>query len=226
MFAAVVACAAFVAADASGDVGSVSVTTTQTSITVSGTEFSGEGQCGQVGVDLFDSEGVYTGMFQAADIVSDPQDFSFTFDGLEPNTHYFVGVWDLCEAGDVDNCNPAHAYYACPDVTTEDEAPPPEPGAAPSAPPRSADRFGFCSAPGDTRPDGTPIAPGTFLNLLLGQPETDRHYTGAVPAFYVQGVGITCSLTPQQAALAASSTQKAGGGGDVTPYGIYPYIPQ
>jgi hypothetical protein len=95
---------------------------------------------------------------------------------------------------------------------------------AATAPPRPADRYGYCSAPGDTYPDGTPIAAGTFLNLLLGQPDTDKHYTGAVPAYYVQGEGITCSLTPSQAALAAASTDKAGGGGDVNQYAFYTYV--
>jgi hypothetical protein len=95
-------------------------------------------------------------------------------------------------------------------------------------PPREA----YCSVAGNTWQDGTPIVPGTFLNLAAGQPATDKHYTGAVPAFWVEGVGLTCSLTPAQAALAAASTLRAGGAGDIeTPipgvpdYAIYPYVP-
>jgi hypothetical protein len=99
------------------------------------------------------------------------------------------------------------------------------PATGPPATPRPENRYGFCSAPGNTWPDGTPIAAGTFLNLPLTQPLTDKHYAGAVPAYYVQDIGITCSLTPSQAALAASSTQKAGGGGDVNPYAFYTYVP-
>jgi hypothetical protein len=72
----------------------------------------------------------------------------------------------------------------------------------------SADRYGYCSAAGDTATDGTPIRPGTFLNLLLGQPDGDPHYTGAKPAFFITGVGATCTLTASQASLAASSTVK------------------
>jgi hypothetical protein len=107
-------------------------------------------------------------------------------------------------------------------------------GACASSPPKNTPpREAYCSVAGDTNPfTGTPIAPGTFLDLLAGQPKTDAHYTGAVPAWYVQGVGLTCSLTPAQAALAATSTLRAGAGGDLeTPipglpdYAIYPYVP-
>jgi len=73
---------------------------------------------------------------------------------------------------------------------------------------QAGDRYGYCAAAGDTMPDGAPILPGTFLNLLLGQPLTDSHYTGATPAFYVKGVGIKCSLTTAQRALISSSIIK------------------
>jgi hypothetical protein len=62
--------------------------------------------------------------------------------------------------------------------------------------PRPPDRFGYCAAAGDTRPDGSPIPPGTFLNLLWNQPQSDPHYTGARIANFVQGVGITCDSPP------------------------------
>jgi len=89
-------------------------------------------------------------------------------------------------------------------------------------------RIAYCSVAGNTWPDGTPIPPGTFLNLLAGQTSTDAHYTGATPAFWVEGVGLTCSLNPSQAALAAASTVKVGGGGTVLAPeagGIYTFIP-
>jgi hypothetical protein len=98
--------------------------------------------------------------------------------------------------------------------------------ASDDAAPRDPNRYGFCSVPGNTWPDGTPIMPGTFLNLLLDQPADDAHYQGAVPSFYVEGEGLTCSLTPSQAALAATSNQKIGGGGDITPFGFYLFVPQ
>lgn len=98
-----------------------------------------------------------------------------------------------------------------------------------NTPPREA----YCSVAGNANPfSGSPIAPGTFLNLLAGQPKTDSHYTGAVPAWYVQGVGLTCSLTPAQAALAAASTQRVGAAGDpeipipgIPDYAIYTFVP-
>lgn len=103
---------------------------------------------------------------------------------------------------------------------------------SPAASAPEASRIAYCSVSGNTMPNGAPLAPGTFLNLLAGQPASDKHYTGAVPAWYVQGVGLTCELTPAQAALAAASTQKAGGGGDleipipgVTDYAVYTYVP-
>lgn len=60
--------------------------------------------------------------------------------------------------------------------------------------------LGYCSAAGNTRPDGTSIAPGTFLNLEAGQPASDPHYTGATPAYYYQGLGISCDQLPGYAA--------------------------
>jgi hypothetical protein len=104
--------------------------------------------------------------------------------------------------------------------------------AATPPPPNTPPRIAYCAVAGNTWKDGTPITPGTFLNLLAGQPNTDSHYTGAVVAWYVQGVGLTCSLSPAQASLAATSTLRAGGGGDletpipgVSGYAIYPYVP-
>ena len=73
--------------------------------------------------------------------------------------------------------------------------------------PRPADRFGYCSVAGNTLPDGAPIAAGTFLNLVLGQPGFDPHYTGAYPSFYIEGVGITCN-TP--AGLASLQGRRCG----------------
>jgi hypothetical protein len=66
--------------------------------------------------------------------------------------------------------------------------------AAPQPPPRQG--TGYCSVTGNTTPAGLPIVPGTFLNLVLGQPLVDAHYAGATPALYVEGVGITCDPPP------------------------------
>jgi hypothetical protein len=77
---------------------------------------------------------------------------------------------------------------------------------------------GYCSAPGNTWPDGTAIVPGTFLYLIYQQPATDSHYTGATPAIYVKGKGITCDPPP------AGYTQQGYAGNDLSvPDGLYPY---
>ena len=117
----------------------------------------------------------------------------------------------------IDNGDTA-ALGACATATT----PPPPPA-----------RQAYCSVAGNTNPfTGDPIAAGTFLNLLAGQANTDKHYTGDVPAWYVEGVGLTCSLTPAQAALAATSTARVGAAGDpeipipgIPDYAIYTFVP-
>jgi len=94
-------------------------------------------------------------------------------------------------------------------------------------------REAYCSVAGNTNPfTGAPIPAGTFLNLGAGQPNTDKHYSGDVPAWFVQGVGLTCSLSPTQAALAAASTQRVGAAGDpetpipgIPDYAIYTFVP-
>jgi len=58
-------------------------------------------------------------------------------------------------------------------------------------------RGGYCSVKGNTNPfTGAAIPPGTFLDLTGGQAASDTHYTGAVPANYLQGLGITCDVLP------------------------------
>jgi hypothetical protein len=58
-------------------------------------------------------------------------------------------------------------------------------------------RVGYCAAAGDVDPDtGAPFAPGTFLDLVDGQPSTDPHYANATLAQYVEGEGITCDVPP------------------------------
>jgi hypothetical protein len=91
------------------------------------------------------------------------------------------------------------------------------------------DRYGYCSIAGNTTATGVPIAPGTFLNLEFGQPGSDPHYTGATPAFWVEGVGVTCTLSPSQAAIASAATSKVnhtGGTGDSNTPDFYTFIPK
>ena len=55
-------------------------------------------------------------------------------------------------------------------------------------------RSGYCSVAGNTWADGTRIQPGTFLNLIDGQNGTDGEFTGATPALYLEGLGISCDV--------------------------------
>ena len=57
-------------------------------------------------------------------------------------------------------------------------------------------RAGYCAVQGNTSLDGTPIVPGTFVDLVARQPDTDPHFKGARPAYYYDGVGISCDLLP------------------------------
>jgi hypothetical protein len=78
---------------------------------------------------------------------------------------------------------------------------------------------GYCAVAGDTHPfTGAAIPPGTFLDLDYGQPASDPHYKGAVPANFVQGQGITCSPPP------AGYVQKGfAGDAQQVPSFLYPY---
>jgi hypothetical protein len=79
-------------------------------------------------------------------------------------------------------------------------------------------RAGYCSAPGDTAGDGSPLQPGTFLDLTVGAPAVDGHYVGAVPANFVAGVGLTCESPPAGYVRAGVAD-----GGGRQGAGIYPY---
>jgi hypothetical protein len=88
------------------------------------------------------------------------------------------------------------------------------PAADPPAP-RPPDRGGYCLN-------------GKFLNLVLGQPDTDPLYKGAVPALYVQGVGITCDVPGNGYALQRAVLVGPDGlplpDGLTSPSVIYPYF--
>jgi hypothetical protein len=67
-------------------------------------------------------------------------------------------------------------------------------------------RVGYCTAA------------GAFIDLEQGQPAADSHYTGAVPAIFVQGKGITCDPPP----AGYTKQGKASPALDV-PAGVYDY---
>ena len=57
-------------------------------------------------------------------------------------------------------------------------------------------RGAYCTVAGNTTDDGSPLVPGTFVNLDEGQALTDPHYLGASAANFIQGVGLTCAPPP------------------------------
>jgi hypothetical protein len=79
-------------------------------------------------------------------------------------------------------------------------------------------RAAYCSVPGNLSIDGTPLEPGTFLDLTVSAPESNSHYSGAVPANFVEGMGLTCSPRPPGYVRDGF----AGAANQVSP-GIYPY---
>lgn len=78
-------------------------------------------------------------------------------------------------------------------------------------------RAGYCSVPGDTDETGAPLQPGTFLDLTVGAPSVDGHYTGAVPANFVEGAGLSCGTPPD--GYVRDGLVDGGG----RPGGVYPY---
>ncbi len=57
-------------------------------------------------------------------------------------------------------------------------------------------RAGYCSVPGNTNVDGSALQPGTYLDLIVGEPTRNGRYSGAVPANFIHGIGLTCSAPP------------------------------
>jgi hypothetical protein len=79
-------------------------------------------------------------------------------------------------------------------------------------------RAGYCSVAGNLSADGTPLQQGTFLDLFVGDPGSNGRYAGAVPANFVEGLGLTCSAPPP----GYIHDGFAGDEHHVTP-GIHPY---
>lgn len=93
--------------------------------------------------------------------------------------------------------------------------PPKDP--APAEPPAPA-RMAYCAVAGNTYPDGKPIKPGTFLDLLYNQPNFDPHYQGANVAVYIQGRGLCCDAPPP------GYVRDGFAPGPDVPAGVYPYF--
>jgi hypothetical protein len=79
-------------------------------------------------------------------------------------------------------------------------------------------RAAYCSAPGNQNEDGSEIPPGTFLDLIVGEPDRNPRLVGATPANFIEGTGLTCSNPPPgfvPDGLATSAQNVTSG--------IYPY---
>lgn len=105
-------------------------------------------------------------------------------------------------------CNPDRDDYPVFDGDSDDLGCP-RLDPAPEVPvePPAQERAGYCLN-------------GVFLNLIKGQPNTDPIYTEAVPAFYYEGLGITCDVLPGFVATG----EFADGSGNVNAGGFYPYF--
>jgi hypothetical protein len=79
-------------------------------------------------------------------------------------------------------------------------------------------RAGYCSVSGNTTVDGSSLQPGTFLDLVAGEPATNGHYSGATPANFVKGIGLTCAGPP-----AGYVRQDFAADAEHIGSGIYPY---
>jgi hypothetical protein len=75
-------------------------------------------------------------------------------------------------------------------------------------PPQGPDRYIYCAGAGDVGLDGKPLGVGQTLNLQFGEQVGSKLFPNATLGFWVKSVGLTCQLTPEQAALAAASTVK------------------
>jgi hypothetical protein len=89
-----------------------------------------------------------------------------------------------------------------------------EAAAATLAGPRGA----YCTVAGNSSDDGIPLFPGTFVNLDDGQINSDAHYTGATPAIFVEGVGLTCAPPPAGYTLQGLATAAMNVDANTYPY--------
>jgi hypothetical protein len=79
-------------------------------------------------------------------------------------------------------------------------------------------RAAYCTVPGNTGPDGASLPAGTFLDLLVGEPERNPRLAGAYPANFIEGTGLTCSAPPP-----GSVHKGLAGAAQNVQSGIYPY---
>ena len=102
---------------------------------------------------------------------------TFTLSGsvVAPGTHTVTGTISTTSTAGPPTSTPVSITYVC----TAAPVAAAEPARLPPPPARGA----YCLN-------------GRFLDLELGQPALDPRYTGGTPAFYYQGIGLTCDPLP------------------------------
>jgi hypothetical protein len=206
--AASIATAAFAGSAQAHDFNNGTATATPTSVTISG--HTNDSRC-RIEIDVWDDATERQVLDQIVYVAADASgDFSFTFAG--PN--------DALDTNDgsTDSIVPSTTYswefFACDDSPNVPNGVITTPAAVANTmkPKSGPDRAGYCLN-------------GVFENLALGQPATDPAYKGATPAFYVDGVGITCD--PPGGAFTQAVGDTVGPDGTSTganaPGDIYPH---
>jgi uncharacterized surface protein with fasciclin (FAS1) repeats len=79
-------------------------------------------------------------------------------------------------------------------------------------------RAAYCAVPGNTTWAGKPISAGRFLDLAYAQPSWDYHYAGAMPAIFVDRLGLTCAAPPAGYTMKGTAPDELN-----VPGGLYPY---
>jgi len=198
------------AGTARADVTNLNVSASSNSIVVSGTSDCLIG--GPVLVEVWD-DATWAGVLFQYIVVPGP-DFTVTFPSsdafnigpesfLRPNTDYNVGVDDSCSATGIYQLRT---------------------GTVSAAVPQPPGRAGYCAVAGNKNPyTGAAYAPGTFLDLTLGQPDTDDNFKGATTANYYQGIGLSCDPDPGGYKDTGTKVDQTGQLASLLAGGIYDY---
>jgi hypothetical protein len=127
----------------------------------------------------------------------------FTLIGISPGTHTITGTISTTSTAGPPTSTPVAITFVCAAAAAAAA----EPARLPPPPARGA----YCLN-------------GKFLDLQLGQPALDPRYTGAIPALYYQGIGLTCDPLPAGYVLTDTLVNSSGLDiGAIDPGRIYRY---
>jgi hypothetical protein len=129
--------------------------------------------------------------------------FTLVGSGVAPGTHTITGTISTTSTAGPPTSTPVSVTYVC--------AAAPAAAAEPARLPPPPARGAYCLN-------------GKFLDLQLGQPALDPRYAGATPAFYYQGIGLTCDPLPAGYVLTDTLVNSSGLDiGAIDPGRIYRY---